>query len=130
MENETCNAIKKMAKAGKKISFYSVMKETKKSKAYLYRNKKIRLLIDSYRKPVMESATADTEKTLVTITKLECARLKRQIQKQKEENSETWKQKYLREHEKYLAVLEENKELRKQLMFLYSVNANQETSVQ
>ena len=130
MEKETINAIKKMDKAGKKISFYSVMIETKRSKSYLYRNEKIRMLILSYRKPISGHDTTDTDKARVTLSNLECARLKRKVKALEAENSESWKRKYLAEHEKFLALRDEINELKQQLLCAYSPAGNRQVSLQ
>ena len=119
LENETLAAIRKMAARGEDITFYSVAKTTKRSSKYLYSNPKIRAEIESHRKnttPISE-ATAKAESTILRI---ECKRLKKQLEKLEEEYGESWKQKYLDEHEKYLKMYHECQELKKQLKCIYS----------
>lgn len=119
LETETLTTIRKMAKRGEKISFYAVAKATKRSVRYLYNNEKIRAEIDSLRKsPAPKTET--TAKAETTIIRLECKRLHNKLNKLQAENSETWKQKYLAEHKKFISAFKEIQELKKQLKSLYS----------
>lgn len=113
LETETLTTIRKMAKRGEKISFYAVAKATKRSVRYLYNNEKIRAEIDSLRK-------SPAPKTETTIIRLECKRLHNKLNKLQAENSDTWKQKYLAEHKKFISAFKEIQELKKQLKSLYS----------
>ena len=118
-EKETMTVIKKMLAQKKTVNFYSVSKTAHCSLKYLYGNPTLRELIDSHRKsPSTESE--DTVKAENTMMKMERKRLLREIEKMKQENSESWKEKYNAEHQRYLEAYHEILELKKQLKSLYS----------
>ena len=115
-EKEILRAIRKMATRGEKVSVYSVSKETKCSRNYLYNNPKLMEAIQSYRyEPTTK--TVDSTKAEIKLLRMEIVRLKRQLEQLQEENNETYKEKYLKEHEMRLA-------LEKQLRTLYSHKAS------
>ena len=111
---EVIEAIKRMKREGKKITFYGVMKETGASKSYLYTNQEIYDTIVQARdgqKP-KESRSSQSKDTIIKMQKARIAALERENSNYKAENGETFKAKYLK-------VLAENEELKKQLQAAY-----------
>ena len=102
-------------KKGKKISFYSVAKVTGASRSYLYNNPSISEAIKAARtEPVTTKRTKESDKTIITALKLENKKLKEQLNKLNEQNSESYKV-------KYEILLDENKKLKEQLEKAYTV---------
>ena len=107
--------INRMKSEGKKITFYSVTKETGASKSYLYTNQEIYDTIVQARdgqKP-KEPRSSQSKDAIIKMQKAKIAELERQISKFETENGETFKAKYKR-------VLAENEELKRQLQAAYN----------
>jgi len=104
--------IEEMLKNSEKITFYSVCSKALVSKSFVYNNKEIRILIEKYRgKHVKPVQTVSAKDVIIELLKSQIHDLEKKIHEIKKD--ELWK-------EKYEKLLEENKELKKQLEKLYS----------
>lgn len=112
-ERHVLEAIRQMKRGGEKITFYSVAKRTGSSRSYLHNNEKICSVI----KNINEGAAPRSEESTAVL--LKAARMKiRALEAENEalkrelEGDGMYKK-------KYEAVLEENRQLRKQLQTAY-----------
>lgn len=105
---EVLSCIKKMEKRGEKVSFYKVMKLTGASKSYLYGNSEIRETIEKIRGSESKKKSKSSNQVIITAQKKKIEVLEKKIKELEKDNSESYKAKYLR-------ILEENKELKKQI---------------
>lgn len=113
-QTEVLEIIRQMKKNGEKISFYSVAKVSGASKSYLYKNKAIAEEIGYCREKQATSRTDASNKVVISSLRMEIRKLKSKIVKLEESNSDSYR-------EKYEKLLEENKELKRQLEHAYSV---------
>ena len=119
MEAETLALIRRMVSKGKPVNFSSVSKASGHTAKYLYDNEKIRTEIMTHRKPPVPKSE-ESAKSETTIIKMGYKKLQEKLRKIEQENSDTWKQKYEIEHQKYLDAYHEIQELKKQLISVYS----------
>ena len=111
--------IEEMLKNSEKITFYSVCSKALVSKSFVYNNKEIRILIEKYRgKHVKPVQTVSAKDVIIELLKSQIHDLEKKIHDLSKKldmikKDELWK-------EKYEKLLEENKELKKQLEKLYS----------
>lgn len=114
-QKEVMDAVKRMQKEGKKITFYSVMKETGASKSYLYTNKAIYDIIVEARdgQAPKTPRAAQSKDAIIKMQKSKIMELERKISSLQSENDESYKAKYQR-------VAAENQELKEQLRVAYS----------
>ena len=107
-KKEVIDSINRMAKRGDKINFYSVMKETKASKSYLYNNKEIRELIEEYRGTNVKPRSVKGNKVIIEAQQKKIKELEKAIEKLEANNADSYKQKYEK-------LLQENRALKQQL---------------
>ena len=113
-QTEVLSTIQEMKKHGEKVTFYSVSKKSGASKSYLYNNEIIAAEIRSIRQGSEYTRSSQSEKAIISSLRYEIRKLNQQISMLQNANSDSYKQKYEK-------VLEENKELKKQLEKAYTV---------
>ena len=111
-QKEVLNAIKKMKKAGEPVSFYSVQKKTGASKSYLYNNEAIASAIKEARTLKTEPISPDSEKTVIMALRKKVKDLEKQLDKEREANSDSYR-------EKCIKLQAENEQLKEQLKKAY-----------
>ena len=111
---EVLQAIKKMQKAGEKVTFYGVAKETGASKSYLYKNEAISSAIRACQKDSVAPRTEKSDKAIIASLQLEIKKLQKQLKERDEANGDSYKAKYEK-------ALGEIAELKKQLENAYTV---------
>lgn len=107
-KKEVIDSINRMTKRGDKINFYSVMKETKASKSYLYNNKEIRELIEEYRGTNVKPRSVKGNKVIIEAQQKKIKESEKAIEKLEDDNADSYKQKYEK-------LLQENRALKQQL---------------
>lgn len=112
-QSEVLAEIRRMKKKGEKVTFYGVAKATGASKSYLYKNEEIADKIRDCRDNHIAPRTKESDKAVIAALRVEIKKLKSQIKETEIENNESYKAKYEK-------LLEENKELKKQLENAYT----------
>lgn len=90
-KKEVIDSINKMIKHGDKVTFYSVMKETKASKSYLYGNDEIRSLIELGRKQAVKPRSVKGNKVIIEAQQQRIKELEARVKELESENSESLK---------------------------------------
>ncbi|AYD39585.1 hypothetical protein D4Z93_03120 [Clostridium fermenticellae] len=109
-EDIVLNEIKKMERNKEKISIYSVAKRTGVSRSFLYNNKKLFCQIDKYRNA--KDKNNRNERSSQVIIKA----LQMKVKQLERQNNNLMNSNY---KNKYFKLLDENKELKKQLQKAY-----------
>ena len=78
-----------MIKHGDKVTFYSVMKETKASKSYLFGNNEIRSLIEIGRNKAVKPRSVKGNKVIIEAQQQRIKELETLVKKLESENSES-----------------------------------------
>lgn len=111
-QNAILAIIDAMEENGQKITFYGVQKESGASKSYLYKNQIIAERIFSARQNNESKRNEKSKDVIITSLQIQIKKLQSQIKEFERANSESYKQKYER-------LVQENKELKKQLSVAY-----------
>lgn len=114
-QQEVIDTVMRMQQEGKKVTFYSVMKETGASKSYLYTNQTIYDIIVKARDGQLPKTprSKQSKDAIIKMQKSRIEELERKISSMQSENDESYKSKYQK-------AAAENKELKEQLRVAYS----------
>lgn len=125
---ETLKILSVMEANGESITFYRLAKEARVSKSFLYNKRNG--MYDAIKEAQARQGATQVPRTdeslnvIVKAQKAEIERLKGQISALQKQNADSWKAKYEREHQKYMAQVEKTKEQEKQLEVAYSYYGN------
>lgn len=111
-EQYVLTTISAMMKAGEKVSFYSVQKKTGCSKSYLHNNERIAGTIRTAAGEISKEPDDVSAAVLLKAAHEKIRALEKELDRYRAEDSETYKKKYEK-------LLEENRELKKQLECAY-----------
>jgi hypothetical protein len=106
-ENNTINLIHRMVRGGEKVTVNGLASRTGYSRSFLYANQKIMEAVHQARGEQRPARTQESKDTIIRSLKRRVRELEAENARLIEENGESYKEKFEREHEKVLDLSEQ-----------------------